>query len=239
LLPAIRRQNLYEQVIEHLQDYIIRNALQPGDRLPTEGELAMRFGVGRQSVREAVKVLESRGIIETRPRKGSRLKKVSTRHLADHLRFMLELDAVTVKEMAAARLAIEKALLPLAIEHADAEDFRRMERAVVRMRELTARGETFADADLEFHQAIAAATRNRVLKGLGGMLHEFFAQLRSHIAPNEKAQRQSIEEHERIYDALRNRDLAAALHLMDEHLSVYDHLDEAWRSAPRVGPPPG
>ena len=57
LLPTIKRQNIYEQVVEHLKKYIIDNELRPGDRLPTEAELAQRFQVSRQSVREAVKVL--------------------------------------------------------------------------------------------------------------------------------------------------------------------------------------
>jgi GntR family transcriptional repressor for pyruvate dehydrogenase complex len=78
LLQAIKRQNIYEQVIHHLQEFIIDNSIKPGDRLPTETELAQRLGVSRQSIREAVKVLESVGVVETRPRDGGARRRHDT-----------------------------------------------------------------------------------------------------------------------------------------------------------------
>jgi GntR family transcriptional regulator, transcriptional repressor for pyruvate dehydrogenase complex len=221
----IKRQNIYQQLVEHLQQYIIDNALRPGDRLPTEAELADRFRVSRQSVREAVKVLESVGVVETRPRDGSRLKKMDTQHLTDHLRFIFELDGATVKEMAATRRVIEAAFVPIVVENADETDFQRMEAAIARMREHTQRGETFAEADIAFHQAIARATKNRVMAGFGVMLQEFFVHLRPRILADEAKQRQSIAEHEQIVQALRSKDIEAAQSAIAQHLRVYDDFD--------------
>ena len=222
LAPTIKRQNIYQQLVEHLQQYIIDNSLRPGDRLPTEAELAARFRVSRQSVREAVKVLESIGVIETRPRDGSRLTTMSTQSLTDHLRFFFELDGATVKEMAAARRVIECAFVPVIVENADETDFHRMEAAIQRMREHTRRGETFAEADMAFHQALATATKNRVMSGFGAMVQQFFIHLRNRIKADEVKQRRSIQEHEEILKALREKDSAAAQRAIEQHLRVYD-----------------
>lgn len=221
MVPEIKRQSIYEQVVEHLQQYILDNSLRPGDRLPTEAELAGQFKVGRQSVREAVRVLESVGMIETRPGIGSRIKAIDTKHLTDHLRFLFELDAVTVKETAAARRVIECGAIPMAIEHADEQDIERMETAIARMKVLTERGETFAEADMAFHQALVAATKNRVMEGFGVMLQDFFSEIRGRAYQDTVAQRQSIEEHEQICEAIRNRDAAKAQRVLNQHLSVY------------------
>jgi len=225
LLPKIKRRNIYEQVVEHLQRYIITNSLQPGDRLPTELELADQFGVSRHSVREAVKVLESAGIIETSPRTGSRVKEVSTRHLTEHLKFLLRMEGVSIKEIASARQIIETGILPMVVQNAEESDFQRMEAAIEHERELTQKGLLDVDAELEFHQAIAEASKNRVMVGLGGMLREFFTHLR-HVPPNMEAQWKSIEEHTQIYQALRQRDAVTAQMLMHRHLSIYNQYTD-------------
>ena len=223
----IKKQNIYQHVIERLQRHIIANSLRPGDRLPTEIELAEHFGVSRQSVREAIKVMESVGIVETRPRYGSRLRRLDTQHLTDHLRFLFELDAVTIKETAAARRIIECGAMPMVIEHADARDFERMTAAIQQMKTLTRRGEVFAEPDMAFHQALVAATKNRIMNGFGVMLQEFFMHLRGHVLSNAEQQWKSIEEHERIYEALRSKDAATAQQVMEQHLEVYAHFAPA------------
>lgn len=217
------RRNLCEQLVERLQHHIVTQKLQPGDRLPTEIELAKQFGVGRQSVREAIKVLENAGIVETRPHHGSRLKALDTRRLSNHLRFLFELDAVSIKETVFVRRILECGAIPLVIEHADENDFQQMEAAIERMKALTQRGETFAAADMTFHQALICATKNRILQGFGGMLQEFFAGLQGRVHFHEKEQWQSIAEHEQIYAALKNRDAVAAQRVMEQHLGTYAH----------------
>lgn len=226
MLPEIKRQNIYEQVIAHLQQYIIANSLKPGDRLPTEMELAEQFRVSRHTVREAMKVLESVGVLETRPRDGCRLRQMSTRPLTGHLRFLFELDGVTVREMASARRVIECGLVPMFIENAEESHYQKIEEAIEQMQALTQCGKTFAAADSEFHQTLASATKNRVMQGFGQMLQDFFAHLQPHIHADEALQLRSISEHRKIYAALRDKDVVAAQQAIEEHLSVYNRFAE-------------
>jgi len=222
LLPTIKRQNLYEQIIDHLKSYILDNNLQPGDRLPTEAVLAEKLGVSRLSVREAFKVLESLGIVEIKTKDGTRLKSLTMKPVADHLRFLLDVDRTSIREMAVARQVLESALIPMIIESADASDFQAMETAIARMRELAQRGEAFPEADMQFHQALAAATKNRAMEGFGVMLQEFFLHLRGQILASPERQQQSLQDHEAIYKAIREKDVERAQQLMCDHLSVYD-----------------
>src|ERR1044071_8627288 len=106
LLP-IKRQSMYEQVIDHLKHFITENHLQPGDKLPTEHVLAEELGVNRLTVREALKVMESLGIVRMRPRHGIQLQAVTMKPIVDHLQFLLRTDGVTFAEMVDARLLLE------------------------------------------------------------------------------------------------------------------------------------
>src|SRR5215204_2317032 len=98
-LAPLKRQNFYEQVIAHLKDYIVANQLRPGDRLPTEAILAEQLGVSRLTVREALKVMESLGVAQSRPGDGTRLRAFTVKPLVDHLRFMLDWDATAFVEL--------------------------------------------------------------------------------------------------------------------------------------------
>jgi GntR family transcriptional repressor for pyruvate dehydrogenase complex len=231
MLPAIKRQNIYEQVVEYLKGYIIENDLQPGDRLPTEAELAARFRVSRQSVREAVKVLESMGLVETRPRDGSRLKEVSTSSLTDHLHFMFAREGATFAEMAVTRGVIECAFLPAIVQSMDESDVERMEAAIAQMRASVGNRESFIRADMQFHQALVAATKNRVMASFGAMLRDFFAKMRNEVDPTPEQQLVSIREHEQIVLALRKRDAKAADKIMRQHFRGYGLPDSVQGAA--------
>lgn len=226
-LSAIKRQNIYEQVVEHLKRYIVENSLRPGDRLPTEAELAETFAVSRQSVREAVKVLESMGLVETRPRYGSRLKALNTTSLTDHLHFVFTLDGATFAELAITRSLIECAFLPTIIQRADDGDFARMRTSIEQMRLSIGSLECFIEADMQFHQAMMAATKNRVMSGFGVILQEFFAKMRSQADPTIEQQEQSIREHELILKALLEKDLPLASSVMRRHFQGYTVADQA------------
>lgn len=224
MLPTIKRQNLYEQVVEHLRRYIIENGLRPGDPLPTELELAKQLRVSRQSVREAVKVLASVGVVETRPRDGSRLREANTQNLSEHLGFLFALKGATFSELVETRIVLECAYLPLVIEKADEADFQRMEAAIDKMRANKENLHAFTQADMEFHQALVTATKNRVMTGFGVMLHEFFRQMLEEEGLSIRTERSSytIADHEGIISALRKKDLSTAQQIMRRHLEVYE-----------------
>lgn len=227
MATKIKRQRIHEQVVDHLKQYIIDNSLQPGDLLPTETTLAEELGIGRPAVREALRVMESFGIVHSRPKVGTRLKSMTMKPMMDHLRFWLDVQGVTVHEMARARLVVECAVLAEVVEQADESDFERLKAAVERARALKASGKPITEADLEFHLALLAATKNRALEGFGCMLQEFFVHIRSRVMEvlGPETEDQDIEDHEQIYLALRNKDCETAQKIMKSHLHIYEELE--------------
>jgi GntR family transcriptional regulator, transcriptional repressor for pyruvate dehydrogenase complex len=220
-LVPIKRQSMYEQVIDHLKHYITENHLQPGDKLPTEQVLAEDLGVNRLTVREALKVMESLGIVRMRPRHGIQLQAVTMKPIVDHLQFLLRTDDVTFAEMVDARLLLEVSILPLVVERAEEQDFRAMEAGNEAMRSLVEQAGMGTEGDMQFHQALIAAAQNRALAGFASMLHEFFRQVRENMMATEKDSRRAIAEHRAIIDALRRADTTAAQDMMREHLGHY------------------
>ena len=217
-MSGIVRVRLHEQVVNHLKDYIVSRSLQPGDQLPTEVDLAEDLGVGRRTVREALRVLEGFGIVESRPRTGTRVKSLTMKPLTDHLRFSLDVQGVTIAEMWDARQALECALLYSAAKNATEDDFLRMGLAIEHAWDLWESGLPISPADLEFHLAVLTATHNRALEGLTSMLHEFFATVLGDFVAGKDA----IEDHERILRALRRRDSASAEEVMRQHVMPLD-----------------
>ncbi len=220
MFSTIKRQNIYVQVIEHLKRYIIENGLQPGDRLPTEAVLSEQLGVSRLSIREALKVMESFGIVQTKPRDGSRLMSLTMKPMTDHLRFLIEVSGVTFAEMASARCLLECSILPIVIDNIEDKDLKCMENILDEMRERSKKGETIHALDMEFHQVISRASKNRVLDGVGEMIREFFEQFLECEEFREE-QWKSVEEHEQLFKAIQSKDTNSAVKIMASHLSIY------------------
>lgn len=227
-LAPIRRQSIYEAVVEQIKRYIVENRLVPGDRLPTEAAFAEQFGVSRLTVREAIKVLESLGVVQSRTRDGMRLRAMTFKPVADHLRFLLNVGEVTAPEIAVARQVLESSILPLVVRNATDEDLAELDAAVTAFAQEIQSGQDaiqeIIEADMRFHLILLRATRNRALEGFGVMLQEFFLHVRGEMLVRPERMQRSLKEHQELAAALRRRDATAAQEILREHLRVYDGL---------------
>jgi GntR family transcriptional repressor for pyruvate dehydrogenase complex len=226
-LRPIKKSNLYHEVIEHLKAYIVENRLQPGDRLPTEAVLAQSLDVSRLSVREGLKVLESLGVVQIRPRDGTRLRALSIQPAVDHLRFMFDVQHVPMADIAAARQIIECALMPSVLRHATEADYAHLDQAIEDYRVALEKGDLdgAVRADGVFHHTLLKATRNRALEGFGSMLQQFFRHLTPGMHP-ELDRSETWRQHRGIYDALRAGDASLAAEVMRVHLEPYTVAEE-------------
>jgi GntR family transcriptional repressor for pyruvate dehydrogenase complex len=217
----LTRETLGRRVVRRLQQYILTEGLRPGDRLPTEQELATSLGVSSNTVREALKALETIGALARRPRHGTVLQEIDFAMLADLARFQLLHSPSDFSELFVARRVLEVSVLPLVAQNATEEEFERMEAAIRQMAteiEIDAHG--FA-GDQAFHQALLTAAGNKFLLQFGALLHEFFRQSRDRVGTNIREAVRSLEDHRRILAALREGDVARAQSLMEEHLDQY------------------
>jgi DNA-binding FadR family transcriptional regulator len=160
-VKPLRRENLPSTIAAQLRREIVQGDLEPGQQLPGHRELAAMFAVSVGSVREAISMLISAGLVETRAGRGTYV--VDGGDLPQAATESPPLGRREVEELIEAREVIELQLVMLAAERASREHVRKLRSCVERMDEAAANPDDFPDADVEFHLALAEAAGNRYL----------------------------------------------------------------------------
>ncbi|UOQ56288.1 FadR family transcriptional regulator [Leucobacter allii] len=157
----------YERIVDQIERAIVSGEIPVGSQLASERDLMVQFGVSRPTVREALRILQSMGLLESRPgtRGGPVVLAPSSKTLARSFRAMVGTDALSAAELVQYRVILEGSTSRLAAFRHDDAQLARMRRGIERMeRDAEANDPGFADADLEFHEAIWAASGNEVLR---------------------------------------------------------------------------
>lgn len=208
---------LGDQIEDELLNYILQEPVDIGQRIPNEFELAEKFGVGRSTIREAVKGLVSKGILEVK--RGSGTYVISTRSLDDD---PLGLSRLQDKyklalELFDVRLMLEPEIASLAAEYAEKEELVKLEKLCNETEQLYLSGKNHIPKDIEFHTCIAQCSKNRVVETLVPIINTAvmtFANLTHRILMQE-----TIETHRAIVNAILDRDPVGARCAMVMHLT--------------------
>jgi GntR family transcriptional repressor for pyruvate dehydrogenase complex len=216
----IERRKVYEIVTERLGAQI-GTALQPGDTLPSERELAERYGVGRSSVREALRMLESQGVIAASGNGGFVVADAAS-PLNTSLRLVMTLDdGASIHDVFEVRRILEcEAAALAAARHAD-RHLDEMDAAIAEMAAGLGEpfGDRYIDADLRFHLAIAEATGNRLVLHSMHAIRDVIRRALMQIFLIPKSAERSIEQHRAIRRAIAERDETRARAEMRAHLT--------------------
>lgn len=205
-LRAAHRASLVDQVIDQLKGEIASGAWAVGDKIPPEPALSDTLGVGRNTIREAVKALTHAGLLECRQGDGTYVR--ATNEMSGAVRRRLR--TAKVIEVLEVRRALEVEAARLAANYRDNADIATIEAACARRDAALAASDhdTFVGADLDFHTAIVEATHNRVLVDLW---NDFTDTVRSTIASaSADLDGSAAIPHTPIADAIRNGDAEAA-----------------------------
>lgn len=211
-LSAARR-SVHGQIVEELGRLIVAGAVPPGGVLPSEGEYGAKLAVSRTSVREAIKMLAGKGLVESRPKTGTRVRPRSEWNMLDPdvtaWAFRSSGNRAYVRAFFEFRQIIEPAAAERAALRRGAEDLVRMREGLEGMTSASSRDE-WIGPDLMFHQAILTATGNDLLISLGHLLKPALA--RSFFIANVEAERRraSVPLHAAIYRAIERSDAAGA-----------------------------
>lgn len=213
----IERRKVYELIAERLLAQISSRHLRPGDVLPSERGLAQAYRVGRSSVREALRMLESRGLIK--PVGTSAFVVAEYGNPLNHsMDLLLMVQETSLRELFEVRRILEVEAAGLAATRRTDADLRAMAEAIDGMVAGLAAQERYIAADLQFHLTVAAATRNRMalhmMQAIRSPLHRALSSI-YHI-PN--SPQRSITQHGQILAAIRSGDAASARQRMREHL---------------------
>lgn len=210
LEPVPQRGNVTQLVIRRIKSALLSGELKPGDRLPSEPELAQRWGLGRTSVREALKMLVAIGVLEVRRGDGTFVVESVGGNALDPLVFGLLLEPGSRAELLEFRTALELDFVELAVRRATEDDLTAMEAAIQRLEALVAQAPAeamqLAEADLAFHRAVQLATHNRFLAKVGDAVLDFFAASLYRSMTTPAAGLRAVGHHRALLEALRSRD---------------------------------
>jgi len=222
----IERRNLSEVVAERIKQFIIDHGLKPGDRLPTEQELADRFGVSRVSAREATKALGFLGIIDAAPRRGLAVGQVDMKRVTNYLGFHLAIGNFPPAQLLDTRIVIETGALPHVLRQMakDPTLFPRLTELAEKVRCAGNLDERIA-TDVAFHRGLLDASGVQPLLAFHDLLTIFFDRFRRSLVRGDWET--GVRQHQRILDALRAGDLAEASDVLTNHLEYHRKLREA------------
>ena len=178
-LTKVRRVRSFDDIVAQLREAIISGRLAPGERLPGERRLCEEFGVGRPTLREALRSLEAVGLIEVRPGKsgGSYAAAPAASTLGDALAALVNLRGASLEDLAEYRVDFETENAAWAARRADAGDIANLQSLVAEAQAAGA-GADVVEIDVRWHEALAQATKNRLRIGIALGIHE--AVLRRH-----------------------------------------------------------
>jgi len=232
---AVRKTRVSEGIIDQIRDLITSGRLLPGDRLPAERDLARILGVGRSTVREAIRALESLSVLETRAGEGTFLSSVPARG-SDILTARLFESWQSQRKLFEVRQVIEPDLAALAARRATAEHLAGMRKALQEQEQLVARGESGIEADTTFHYLVAEAAGNEVLLKIMDNLMGLLRETRETSLQQGGRPAQSLKQHRAILGAIEARDAEAAQRRMERHIRQMEERVFNLQTAP---PPAG
>jgi GntR family transcriptional regulator, transcriptional repressor for pyruvate dehydrogenase complex len=215
----IKNQRIFEQVLEQIRQQIISGAIQPGDRLPPERTLAELVGVHRNPIREALKILEYMGIIESKPGVGTILCNVNKDILTERVSKISRFSPRSfLFELIELREALEPHMAALAAERASEEDLDAMKAAIADLKVEVLQGKNLSSADERLHLSIAKATHNNTFLRIAEPVMAMLAEFRENSLKIPGRRKAIFIEHEKIYKAIRSRNPKTARATMKRHL---------------------
>jgi len=215
----VRTSRLYEQIVQQIEQSIVKGDLKAGDQLPAERDLAQRFGVSRTAVREAVKALREKGLVEAYSGRGTFITDGTTQAVRQSLDLMVKIGQPEGStHLAEVRAILEPEIAALAAVRIQEPELATMREAVAAMDRAGQDAEIYIEADLDFHLALAEGAANplilSLLDSIVGLLRE--QRLRIFKVPGGPDRGQV--HHKRILEAVEQRDADGARKTMRAHL---------------------
>lgn len=215
----VRTSRLYEQIVQQIEESIVKGELKPGDQLPAERELAQRFGVSRTAVREAVKALREKGLVEAYSGRGTFITDGTTQAVRQSLDLMVKIgQSEGSNHLAEVRAILEPEIAALAAQRIQDTELTTMRDAVAVMDKAGQDPDAYIEADLDFHLALAEGAANplilSLLDSIVGLLRE--QRLRIFRVPGGPERGQV--HHKRILEAVEKQDAEKARQAMRDHL---------------------
>ncbi len=219
MYKIVRSSRLYEQIVQQVEESIVKGSLKPGDQLPPERELAEEFGVSRTAVREAVKALREKGLVEAYPGRGTFITDGTSHAIRQSLDRMSKIGQPEGSAfLAEVRAILEPEIAALAAARATEQELAQMREPVTVMDEAGDDADAFIEADLDFHLALAEAAANPLILSLIDSIVALLREQRIGVFHVEGGPERGQYHHKRILEAIERHDPEGARKAMRAHL---------------------
>ena len=221
-LKPVKKERISDQIIDQIFKLIVSGNLKPGDKIPSERKMTDLFDVSRNSIREAIKLLEMLGFLVSKRGDGTYIADMSSKVFEGYInKHNISNDSLNASEVVEARMVIEPSIAKLAAERRTEKQLNMLENIVDEIENNNTSKNN--EADLHFHRMLAKASQNKVLEETLNFLIDYTSEVskKSHEI-NETffplRIRKKVEEHRTILDAIKNQDSKKASVLMYRHL---------------------
>jgi GntR family transcriptional regulator, transcriptional repressor for pyruvate dehydrogenase complex len=227
---AIHTSRLYEQIVQQIEASIIKGDLKTGDQLPAERELAEQFGVSRTAVREAVKALREKGLVEAYSGRGTFVTNGTSESIRQSLGRMVKIGQPEgLIQLAEVRTILEPEIAALAATRINEQHLAAMREAYDVMARSRRDPESYIEADLDFHLILAEAAANPIILSLIDSIIGVLREQRMRVFKVDGGPERGQFHHKHILDAIQDRDALRARLAMKAHLEQV--LEDSRRSA--------
>jgi DNA-binding FadR family transcriptional regulator len=229
VFTPVSRSRASSEIVSQIERAIFDAVYGPGERLRSERELAEQFGVSRITVRDALRVLEARGLIRVKvgATGGAFVTDTNLDQVVGSISTMVKLRRMTLSELAEARTIVETAAAERAALRADAEAVARLGEMVERSKEVVRTGQPHTEVSMDFHVAVAEASKNELLSATVRAYRDLLIQT-LHDMRDPSSARITQKWHEDIFDAIRAHDPEATRKLMNDHLLDFEKRIRAY-----------
>jgi GntR family transcriptional repressor for pyruvate dehydrogenase complex len=209
---------LADRVANEIQRLIVDGQLQAGTRLPSEMELAAQLAVSRTVIREAVRILMAKGLLETHPGIGTIVREVTRDQVVEPLGHLLRVHNVSLDHLYQVRAILEVEIAALAATQAGDEDIAALQRILGEMEAASGDPETIAELDAEFHRWLAQTTTNPLLIILLDSIRDLMQEVRLRVSTEPFVLQTILPDHRRIVECIVARDPEGARRAMRAHI---------------------
>lgn len=229
--PLDKRVSIKDLIASQIEDAILEKKYLPGSKLPSENELGHMFGVSRTSVREAVQVLQTQGLVTIEKGKGIFVKNISSESVSNNILKFLEhrFEGDYYFDLIHARQIIEPGIAYLAALNRTDEDLIKLENDITDITNNDGDHVKHAEYDMSFHMHIAKATQNKLLPLLLNPIHRLMPSVKTKILSNiDEAKEAAVVWHTKIFEKIKNQDPEGAQNAMVAHLKIAEkHIEQA------------
>lgn len=222
LIGPIRNKRTFEEVSDKLKEFIFDGTFKPGQQLPSEHTLAQLFKVGRQSVREALRILELSGFITTRPgvKGGAVIEGTMLSRMTGLFLDAFKFHEVSLEDCMTARKAIEVSVLDSVLRNADKSDIKSLRENLMKAREKLRVNEHAYEENIDFHRILARASKNYTFCIVMESIMAVFADFKSRaVAVIPEQSKIIIEGHEALVNAIVTKKKKLAVDLLEKDLA--------------------